>query len=93
MPAKKKAKKISAKTVTKESSTAAIVAGKIDGEFWLWPNGMRTHINHIAQSVRKGYPLPRGLYAEAERVNRPNLNLIIAKAKSQDLKDDRDINA
>lgn len=77
----------------KTTPTKKIVAGKIDGEFWVWPNGLRTHINHIAQSIRKGYPLPRGFYAEAARVNRPNLNLITAKAKSQALKDDRDINA
>lgn len=60
---------------------------KIEGEYVIWPTGLRTHLRFIKEAVMKRRPLPVGFYDEAKRLNLPNLNVLAAKAKSLGLKD------
>lgn len=60
--------------------------GKIEGNYWVWPDGTKTHLKFISIAVSRYQPLPRGFYEEAKRVDRPNLNLVVAKAQHLKLK-------
>lgn len=61
--------------------------GKIENGFWVWPDGKRTHMRFIAKAVSKYKNLPLGFYKEALKQNSHNMNLLVAKAKSLELKD------
>jgi len=61
--------------------------GKLDGQYWVWPSGTRTHLRFIKEAVMKMRPLPMGFYAAAKKANLPNLNVLVAKAKSMGLKE------
>jgi len=60
---------------------------KIEGQYVIWPSGLRTHLRFIKEAVMKMRPLPVGFYDEVKRLNLPNLNVLAAKAKSLGLKD------
>ncbi len=75
-----KLSKISAK------ETKATV-GTLEGEYWIWPAGRKTHLRFIGIAVSKMRPLPKGFYAAAKKANRINLNLLVTKAQSLKLKD------
>lgn len=60
--------------------------GKLEGMYWVWPDGFKTHIRFIGIAVRKYQPLPRGFYAAAARTKGRNLKLLVAKAKHLGLK-------
>lgn len=62
--------------------------GRIESPYWVWTDGRKTHLNFIVMAIRKMKSLPHGFYDEAERVNINNINMMAAKAKSMDLKDD-----
>ncbi|MHA2052618.1 MAG: hypothetical protein ACW99F_03370 [Candidatus Hodarchaeales archaeon] len=62
---------------------------KIKGEYAIWPNGTKTHMRFIREGVQKRRPLPPGFYAEAKRLDLPNLNLLAAKAESLNLKEEK----
>ena len=61
-------------------------SGKIVGVNWVWPDGRKTNLRHIAMAIRRKKNLPKGLYAEAKRVNRNNLNMMVNAAKFLKLK-------
>lgn len=68
--------------------TKVVKGIKIEGEYVIWPeSGLRTHLRFIKEAVMKRRNLPVGFYAEAKRLNLPNLNVLAAKAKSLGLKD------
>jgi len=58
----------------------------IDGKYWVWPNGTKTHLRFILKAVQQMRPLPKDFYKVAEKLDRPNLNQIVRKAKSLKLK-------
>lgn len=60
---------------------------RIEGSYYIWPNGKRTHIRYIYESVAKKRNLPKGFYALAKKLNYPNLNKLVTAAKAQGLKD------
>jgi len=60
--------------------------GKLKGEYWVWPDGKKTHLRFIGIAVSRYRPLPKGFYEAAKKANRKNLNLLVMKAKSLDLK-------
>ncbi len=64
-----------------------IKTGKLDGNYWVWPSGLKTHLRFIKEAVMKRRNLPVGFYDEAKRLNLPNLNVLAARAKSLGLKD------
>lgn len=71
-----------------EVTTGTVVkSGKLKGEYWVWPDGRKTHLRFIGIAVSKMRHLPKGFYKEAEKADRPNLNLLVKKAKSLKLKD------
>lgn len=68
--------------IAKES----IPTGKLEGEFWVWPDGRKTHLRFIGIAVSRYKPLPVGFYKEAKKADRINLNLLVAKAEHLGLK-------
>ena len=70
-----------------EKQKAKIAGIKIEGEYVIWPSGLRTHLRFIKEAVMKRRNLPVGFYNEVKRLNLPNLNVLAAKAKSLGLKD------
>ncbi len=74
------------KKVTSKSKNKS---GTLEGEFWVWPDGKKTHMHHIGMAVRQQKGLPQGFYVEAEKVmkDNPNLALLVNKAKHLKLKD------
>jgi hypothetical protein len=60
---------------------------KIEGEYVIWPSGLRTHLRFIKEAVMKRRNLPVGFYAEVDRLNLPNLSNLARRAKSLGLKD------
>lgn len=67
--------------------TKVVKGIKIEGEYVIWPSGIRTPLSFIKQGIMKKRPIPLGFYDEAERLNLPNLNLLRDKAKSLHLKE------
>jgi len=61
--------------------------GRIEGQYWIWPNNSKTHIRFIQDAVKRYQNLPKGFYTEVERLNLNNLNFLASKAKQLGLKD------
>lgn len=64
----------------------AAKVGKLDGPYWVWPDGKRTHLRFITEAVQKKRNLPKGFYAAAKKANRNNLNIVVFTAKKLGLK-------
>lgn len=60
-------------------------AGKIEGGYWVWNNGLKTHLRFIAEGIKRHQALPKGFYKEAEKIT--HLALMVRKAKGMGLKD------
>ena len=59
--------------------------GTLEGEYWVWPDGKKTHLRFITMAVQKMKSLPVGFFKEAKKANRPNLNQVVRKAKHLNL--------
>jgi len=77
--------KSNSKTVTIQKPPKVKV-GKLEGEYWVWPDGRKTAIRFLTMAVKKYRPLPIGFYEAAKKANRPNLNRLVMKAKHLGLK-------
>ena len=61
--------------------------GKLEGNYWVWPDGRMTHMTFVNLAVRRMRPLPYGFYEEIEKYPKlRNLNFLVKKAKSMGLK-------
>ena len=84
----KLAKELKEKTSLPRVKTPELkLVGKLEGQYWVWPDGTKTHLRFIKEAVMKKRALPKGIYAAAEKLNLPNLNHLMRKAKSLGLKD------
>ncbi len=75
------------KALKMSSVVPKVPVGTLEGEYWIWPDGRKTHLRFIGIAVSKMRPLPKGFYAAAKKANRINLNLLVTKAQSLKLKD------
>lgn len=70
-----------------KTKTKTIKTGKLEGNYWVWPDGRKTHLRFISQAVSRMRPLPKGFFDAAKKANLRNLNHLVLKAKSLGLKD------
>jgi len=59
---------------------------KIQGSYFIWPSGKKTHMRFIYEAVKMMRPLPKGFYEAAKKFNKPNLNRLAEAAKKKGLK-------
>ena len=60
--------------------------GKIEGQYWIWPSGDRTHMKFVMDAIRGQRPLPFGFFEEAIKTKNFNLQMAVNQAKSLQLK-------
>jgi hypothetical protein len=65
--------------------------GKLEGDFWVWPDGGKTNLKFIQIAVHKMKPLPLGFYAAVEKSDRRNLKYLVERAKALGLEDTQTI--
>ena len=61
---------------TKTAKTPKIIEipiGKIDGHYWVWPNGLKTHLTFMIEQIKKSGTVPRGFAAACEKSKDTNL--------------------
>ncbi len=66
------------------------LTGKLEGDYWIWPTGLKTAIRFIKQAASRYRPLPRGFYDAVEKSNRTDLKMLVATAKKNKIKDSDD---
>lgn len=78
--------KTPAATPPKPKRVQKIKHGKIDGLFWVWPDGKKTHLRFLNDAVTKFFALPVGFYDEVKKSDSVNLKNLVIIAKSRFLK-------
>lgn len=61
--------------------------GHIDGQFWIWPDGKRTHIRFLQEAVITKRPLPPGFYKEAKKSKSQAIKHMASVAKNRGVKE------
>lgn len=56
-------------------------AGHIEWPDWVFPDGKRTNMRNVWEAVRLKRGVPKGFYAEAEKVGTPNLRFLAHVAR------------
>ena len=61
--------------------------GKIEGNYWVWPNKTKTHLEYILIAISRYGRLPAGFYREAEKDTRMIMRMAVHKARELKLKE------
>ena len=48
--------------------------GKIEGHYWVWKNGAKTHLRFMIESIKLHRAVPPGFMEECKKSKDPNLN-------------------
>jgi len=63
--------------------------GHLEGKWWVWADGKRTHIKYIQMAMRSYKPLPPGFYKACDESKDPGvikMGLIAKKFKIKEMK-------
>ena len=74
------------KIVKKPKITAKPKTGKIEGQYWVWQNGLKTHLRFMLEHMKRKGAVPQGFLKACEKSTDPNLRRLAQIAELHGIK-------